>query len=221
MATAVHPIIAREAWPVLLLGCAGAAAVNWLFGTMAASPLWLACAGLVYLFRDPPRQISTAPLAVVCPVHGRVLHIGPIVDEWTQRSSVRIVLKMVLLDIYSLRSPIEGRIMEQWVNSADGGRRRSAYWIRTDEEDDVIFSITPRNFASRVICTAHPGDRVGQGQRIGLCLFGARVEIYLPENSQIEIKPGDRVLAGTSVAGRLVHEPAEYAEGTEPSAAAE
>ncbi|MBW2358947.1 MAG: phosphatidylserine decarboxylase [Deltaproteobacteria bacterium] len=41
------------------------------------------------------------------------------------------------------------------------------------------------------------------GQRFGLIRFGSRLEVYLPEDSQITAQPGQKVKAGETIIGYL------------------
>jgi phosphatidylserine decarboxylase len=45
------------------------------------------------------------------------------------------------------------------------------------------------------------GDPVRRGQRVGMIRFGSRVDLYLPGDVRVSVKPGDRVRAGESVIG--------------------
>jgi phosphatidylserine decarboxylase len=43
---------------------------------------------------------------------------------------------------------------------------------------------------------------VGAGERIGLIKFGSRTDVLLGAEWKIEVRPGQRVLAGSSVLAR-------------------
>ncbi|MEK6193551.1 MAG: phosphatidylserine decarboxylase family protein, partial [Deltaproteobacteria bacterium] len=40
-------------------------------------------------------------------------------------------------------------------------------------------------------------------QRFGLICFGSRLDVYLPTDTNISVRVGDRVSAGTTVLGEL------------------
>jgi phosphatidylserine decarboxylase len=58
--------------------------------------------------------------------------------------------------------------------------------------------------ARRIVTDAKEGDRVQQGERMGLIRFGSRVDIFLPKGTSIRVKVGDVTYAGSSVLGELV-----------------
>ena len=53
--------------------------------------------------------------------------------------------------------------------------------------------------ARRTVCRVRVGDTLEQGERFGMIKFGSRVDVYLPFESQVQVKPGDRVKAGETV----------------------
>jgi phosphatidylserine decarboxylase len=44
-----------------------------------------------------------------------------------------------------------------------------------------------------------PGDLLKRGERYGMIKFGSRLDVYLPADAKISVKPGDRILAGETV----------------------
>ena len=215
MLTYRYPLIAREGWLWIALTAAGALLAQWLLGWIAL-PLWLIPALLLFLFRDPPRQVPASPLGIVSPVDGQVLAIETLSNPWLDRPGVRIVIGMRALDIFSVRSPMEGKVVEQWIARGpgrEGGRKPGmpqgphfAQWIQSDEEDDLVLVIAPGIGALSPRCYVHSGERIGQGQRCGFLHFGGRVEVWVPEGTRIEVAEGDTVQAGSDIIATLVHE---------------
>ncbi len=205
-----YPLIAREAWPYLALIACGAGLVQFLIGGVIAMFLWTFVLLLTVAFRDPPRVVPAEPLAVVSPSHSRVLGVTHTVNPWLQKEMIRARLVMRLWDIYTLHSPVEGKVMERWGPGSNAAMSRNcyAYWIQTDEGDDVMLAITPHMAFMPVVCRLHPGERVGQGQRLGTLHFGALIELYFPASSTMDVTVGDRVQAGASIVGHLIHESA-------------
>lgn len=203
-----YPIIAREGWPLLILVAVIALLLK-LYSLMAGLSLLLLLAGLMILLRDPPRTVPSVPSGLVSPVHGRVVSINQIRDTWLERPATHIRLRMSPFDIYSLRCPVEGKVMDQ-----RSGRdhehheiRQYAFWIRTDEGDDVVVSIRMGWLPKRAHLYVHCGERIGQGQRCGYIYFGGEVDLWLPEKVRLDVEPGQRVVGGSMLLGKLVHRP--------------
>ena len=203
-----HTFIAREGRPYILLSLCMAGLVWFYLGLTASLPLWSLPVIFVFLFRDPARTIPAEPLAIVSPVDGVVTEIVPIRDGFLDRDSVKIVLSMGLMDMYSIRSPIEGKVMNQWLvdsHFAVSDAPRFAQWIQTDENDDLLMAIYTGVLPRRPRCYVQSGERVGQGQRCGFMSFGAQLEVYVPTDARVEVKVGQAVHAGESVIAHFIH----------------
>jgi len=84
-----------------------------------------------------------------------------------------------------------------------------------DGEHSVSFKQIAGLLARRIVCDLKTGDRVQRGQRMGMIKFGSRVDVLMPADVELRVKPGDRVQGGKSVLGVLPG----YGEGamTKPS----
>lgn len=164
-----------------------------------AIPFWVLAILLAYLFRESHNTLSSDPLGVLSPVDSVVKAVTKAVDPYLERDAICIEFDMALTDPYILRSVTEGKIVNFWMQpkGEHKGKVRAA-WIQTDEEDNVVMEI----YASRsgqILCYYAAGERVGQGKKCGFLPFGSKVVIYLPENSLVDVKPGERVIAGQDI----------------------
>jgi phosphatidylserine decarboxylase len=206
-----HSSIAREGWPALIVTIAAAFLLYALLGVAGAAPAILLFVWLLYHFRDPKRETPSLPLALVCPLDGRVVAVGAGPDPWLGRNSVYVSLVSGLFDVHSLYSPIEGKLVEQWTEPKHGAAdlpRRShtlAYQIRTDEGDEVVLEIARGRWQGSVRFPYQPGERVGQGRRIGYAALGCKAVIYAADSSRIDIEEGMRTRAASTVMVTLVH----------------
>ena len=57
--------------------------------------------------------------------------------------------------------------------------------------------------ARRIVCNLRVHDRIESGQRIGLIMFGSRVDHFIPTEFALTVEVGDRVRAGQSVLAEL------------------
>jgi phosphatidylserine decarboxylase len=57
--------------------------------------------------------------------------------------------------------------------------------------------------ARRIVTYAKLGERVKQGERMGIIRFGSRVDLFLPVNSTIRAHLGDVTTAGVTILGEL------------------
>ncbi len=211
MPTKTYALIAREGHGLLLLVAACAALLHAFLGFYAALPAWGLLGLLFYQFRDPTQTPPSLPLAIVSPIHGRITACGPARDPWLKRDSESVAMTTGMLDIRSIYSPIEGKIVEQWTTIPDAQpgescpKHSNAFHIRTDERDDIVLVITRGEWGGNVTIAYNPGERIGQGRRIGYANFGCSARLYLPAGSQLSVAAGDKVAAGSSVVAHLIH----------------
>lgn len=207
-----RPYVAREGWIFIAIALAVAAVLQFLLGMIVATPFWMGSLLLIYLFRDPVRDVPSSPLGVVCPVDGKIRSITVTKDPFLDRDAIQIFIKMSRFGPYFIRSPAEGKIVRQWVAGDAGSeitkidpRANFAMWVQTDEQDDVTVIVRGSIFGMRPYYFMQAGQRVGQGQRFGMLRFGSKVFVYIPVSSRILSNQGDQVSGGTDIIGSLMH----------------
>lgn len=205
MAVSRNPFVAREGWPIIGTLAVVAGAVWQAGGLIWSAPIWVMALVVLFLFRDPDREIPSAPLAVVSPADGEVVAVEQTRGRYLDRECVRISIRMSPYGVYSTRSPVEGKILEIPQTNGSNPGMPSGVWIQTAEKDDVVVVMNRGRLHTAPHCYVRIGERVGQGQRCGFVHLGSLVDIYVPANTRIKVKPGDRVQAGSAIVGTLVH----------------
>lgn len=193
---------------LLLLAIIAKVYLGWFFA--------VAVLGLVlpiaFIFRDPARQIPSSPLAIVSPGDGTVTLLETVTDPWVERTAVKCRIHMSLWNVHKLRSPIEGKVRNQWTAAGKepGVKKCYTYWIQTDEGDDVVFSIATGHLGLFTRVDLHSGERIGQGQPCGHLYFSGLIDVLIPEHTRIALKVGDPVKSGSGIIGQLMHKSSAY-----------
>jgi len=203
-----HQLIASEGHMFIAAAVIAVGIMGYQFGWLEMAPLWIAPLLLIFMFRDPTRNIPPEPLAVLSPVNAEVLAIEDVRDGFIDRDSKKIVLSMGIFDIYSIRSPIEGKVEHQWYvdkETSVSDAPQFAQWIKTDEEDDVLLAIYRGRVMPRPRCYVQIGERLGQGQRCGFMSFGALIEVYVPVTARVDVEVGQRLVAGEHALAHFIH----------------
>ena len=177
---------------------------NWAGGIL----VFLA-AFVLYFFRDPERIVPADPAVVVSPADGRVMEI---VDQaMGSRPGRRVSIFLAIWDVHVNRAPLAGRIRKLEYRP---GRFLAAMRSRAsaENEQNVIHLSTERGeivlkqiagwIARRVLCWKAEGDTVALGERVGMIRFGSRVDIWLPLEAEIVVRPGQHVAGGSSILAR-------------------
>ena len=186
-------------------------AIGGLFMGWYWAPIWATPAAVLYillflLFRDPDRSIPPMPLAVIAPVDGRVIDIAANVSGVLQGEWTRISIKTNHFGAYTVRSPIEGAILNVAEEAArtDLTKPPNGLWVRSEEEDDVVL-LFPRGGRGREPkAFVRYGERVGQGQRFAYLRLAPCAEVYLPTSAVVRVYEGAYIRAGTSILADLV-----------------
>lgn len=207
MAASRYPMLSREGRLPLMLVLAAGGVVWHYFGLYWAIPALPLAVLILFVFRDPDRDIPSSPLAVVSPADGRISAIELLHDPYLDRQALRVQIDMFRTGVYATRSPAEGKVLEPSaaMRARLPPKTPSGVWIKTDEDDDLVVVMHRGPLGNKPRCSVRFGERVGQGQRCGYLHFGGRMQLYLPENSRVVVNINDQVQAGRSIVAHLVH----------------
>jgi phosphatidylserine decarboxylase len=179
----------------------------WVWGIV---PVLLAVFFL-WFFRDPARQIPAEPGMIVSPGDGLVTETVRIQTPQGERQRISIFLSV--FDVHVNRAPIGGTLSEvryqkgKYLNAMNpdsaASNEQNIVTVR-GEGVEVTFKQIAGLLARRIVFNFKTGDRVERGQRVGLIKFGSRVDVVVPAEAELWVKPGHRVKGGSSVLAVLL-----------------
>jgi phosphatidylserine decarboxylase len=187
---------------------------------------WLTTLGLLsggffaYFFRDPERDIPPEPGVVVSPADGVVIRVDEVQEsEFLHGPARYVAVFMNVFDVHVNRAPVAGVVREmrhrpgeyKAASREDAASRneQQALLLENEAGRRVLVVQIAGLLARRIIPFVKSGQSLARGERLGLICFGSRVDLYLPGDSRIEVKTGDRVKAGSSIIGRWHEFPPE------------
>lgn len=200
--------------PVLALGL-GLAAAGFIVG--GAVILGIAAA-IAAFFRDPNRKASARPDMVLSAADGRVCNIAPapLPSSGDSQLYTRISVFMSPLDVHVNRAPVSGEVTAlkhvkgefraAFRDTASEHNEHTVVRIRDEQGRDHGLVQIAGYVARRIVSYLCPHQRLQRGQRIGLIMFGSRVDHFLPPNYCVVVKVGDRVRAGETIIGEPQNE---------------
>lgn len=203
VAAAVVTIIlyaaAYGAHSLLLFGCAAFTLVLTLF--------------IVFFFRNPQRSVLSADNEVLAPADGVVIFLGDAREEHLGQEMAKISIFMSVFNVHINRVPITGKIVDNYYvkgkfldvrdERATFENERNALVIETLQGLQIVVVQVAGLIARRIVCYPRVGEMILKGQRYGLIRFGSRLDVYLPQGSEIMVKMGDRTVCGETILGRL------------------
>ena len=184
-------------------------ALSWLWVTGLFAGLFLF---VTWFFRDPERSIPEDPNAIVSAGDGRVVEIVQEKDPLLDGVYTRVSVFLNVFNVHVNRVPIAGKIQAtrynpgKFLNAASHkaslDNEQSAILLNNGHVTILVKQIAGL-IARRIVCWAEEGDEYQRGQRFGLIRFGSRVDIFLPEGTDIKVAVGDIVSGGSSIIGYL------------------
>ncbi len=189
--------ISRRSWALWLV-----AFVLLLFA------LWVA-----YFFRDPERAGERGVSLVVAPADGKLIMITE-VDEpsFIKGRAVRLSIFMNVFNVHVNRYPVDGTV--QHVHYNKGKFLNAAVEKSSLENEQMSVGLESAGgrmlvrqiaglIARRIVTYSKVGDKVKQGERMGIIRFGSRVDVFIPVGASIRAKLGDITTAGVTVLADL------------------
>ena len=168
---------------------------------------------VTWFFRDPERVIPEDPNAIVSPGDGRIVEIVPEKDPLLEKDGyTRISVFLNVFNVHINRVPIAGKIegyrynKGKFLNAASHkaslDNEQSAILLNNGHVTILVKQIAGL-IARRIVCWAKEGDEFQRGQRYGLIRFGSRMDVFVPEGTEIKVAIGDIVSGGSSIIGYL------------------
>ena len=183
-------------------------------------PLWLAAVVLVvvavwvaYFFRDPERTGERGERLVIAPADGKVVAITE-VDEpaFMHERAIRISIFMNVFNVHVNRYPVSGIVRYVQYNAgkflnaakdkASLENEQASVGIESGSNRVLVRQIAGL-IARRIVTYSKDGQRVTQGDRMGIIRFGSRVDVFLPITAKPRVKVGDPTFAGVTVVAEL------------------
>jgi phosphatidylserine decarboxylase len=205
--------VAREGIPFIITGIGLTSILLILGWVFLAIPLAVLTLLTICFFRDPERTHVTSEKAVLTPADGKILSIEKLDngDNYFQDRAIKISIFMSIFNAHINRIPMRGRITHLSYHpgkffSANRDKaslynERNIVTLETDCEKKIVFVQIAGLIARRIACWVSKGDYVETGQRFGLIRFGSRLEMYLPPDSKLMVKKGEKMKAGLTVIG--------------------
>lgn len=170
---------------------------------------------VVNFFRSPRRHYKGDPnKAVVASVDGTVVALEEVYeDEYLHKKVIQLSVFMTILNVHANWTPVNGtvkfvrhhagRFLSAYLPKSSTDNERSTIVIRTDDGTDILMRQIAGAVARRIVTYAEEGDQVSLDEHIGFIKFGSRVDLFLPLDTEILVKLGDKTTGGITQVARL------------------
>lgn len=207
-------IVAEEGYPFIILSLIitiiiAVLGIKWLFAVSLLISLFVIC-----FFRNPERHFLEQEKVLISPADGKVIKLENVeMNDAIAGKFKKISIFMNVFNVHVNRIPYggkiaainyyEGKFVSANLDKASSDNERNAIQILTDKGALIWVVQIAGLIARRIVCWVKVGDEVQKGERLGLIRFGSRVDVYLPEDSRITVKIGEKVKAGETPLGYL------------------
>lgn len=185
----------------------------------AAGGLWIAFLPFIitlfmlYFFRDPDRTTPDGDNLFISPADGTIIKIEKVREaKHLKGDSIEISIFMSPLNVHVNRAPSDGtvesvvhtkgRFLSAFKDEASIQNENIAMLLNT-KHGQILVRQVAGFVARRAVCRVKPGDTLIKGQRYGVIKFSSRLDVYLPVNTGIKVKLGDKVSAGETILGTV------------------
>lgn len=219
--------IAKEGYPYIIIFAATTIVALLLGGKWMVIVPFVITVFMFYFFRDPEREIPEGEGLFVSPADGKIILIKDVGKDTTppippllrggeggvkdtDRGFIEISIFMSPFNVHVNRAPCDGKIKNIQHNK---GKFMAAYKDQASFKNENIEMTLETKYgdllvrqvagyvARRAVCRANTGDSLKRGERYGIIKFSSRLDVYLPKETALKVKLGDRVKAGETVIG--------------------
>ncbi|WP_185877740.1 phosphatidylserine decarboxylase family protein [Blattabacterium cuenoti] len=163
----------------------------------------------LFFFRNPTRYFlnKIEKNVLVSPADGKILTIKKIFEnEYLKTKCIKISIFMSPFDLHVNRYPISGKIIYvkyhpgkhliAWLKKSSLKNEHTTVVIQTINEKKILLRQIAGFIARRIVCYAKEKSIVNKRDDLGFIKFGSRVDIFVPIDSKILVKKGEKVIGG-------------------------
>lgn len=177
-------------------------------------PLLVIYSLVFWFFRVPNRDILDHVENVIAPVDGKVVMIKEVEeDEFIKGKAIQVSIFMSPLNVHICRYPVSGDVIYKkyhpgkylvaWHEKSSTENERTTIAVQSLTNHKVVFRQIAGYVARRIVFYCKEGDTAKAGHEFGFIKFGSRMDIFLPLDTEIICKIGDKTKGGIDVIARM------------------
>jgi phosphatidylserine decarboxylase len=169
---------------------------------------------IIQFFRVPKRDCVFESNDIMCPADGEIVVIEETEEtEYFKDKRIQISIFMSPLNVHANYNPISGIVkyvkyhpglfLVAWHPKSSTDNERSTFVVEHETGKEVLFRQIAGAVARRICYYVKEDQKVTTGEEFGFIKFGSRIDVFLPIDSKIDVKIGDKVKAKLSKLGEL------------------
>lgn len=185
-----------------------------MWSLLIIMPLLIIYALVFWFFRVPNRDILDHTENVIAPVDGKVVMIKEVEEtEFLKEKAIQVSIFMSPLNVHICRYPVSGNVIYKkyhpgkylvaWHEKSSTENERTTVAVESMERHKIVFRQIAGYVARRIVFYCNEGDTAKAGHEFGFIKFGSRMDIFLPLNTEIICKIGDKTKGGIDVIAKM------------------
>jgi phosphatidylserine decarboxylase len=169
---------------------------------------------ILQFFRSPVFDITKNENHVIAPADGKVVVIEETEEtEYLKSRRKQVSIFMSPINVHVNRMPVggvisyfkyhPGKYLVAWHPKSSTENERTTVVSKMKNGTEILFRQIAGALARRIKWYVAEGQVLEQGEEFGFIKFGSRVDIYLPLEAKIVVKPGDVTKGGRTVIAHL------------------
>lgn len=165
---------------------------------------------IVYFFREPSRDIEKNINHILAPADGEIVEIIKVYEkEYFKDERLQVSIFMSPLDVHQNRAPVGGEVVYRlhmkgvfypaFVKKSSEKNERCSTVFKMENGVEIMSRQIAGTVAQRIMTYKKPGDRIEQGQEYGFIRFGSRVDLFLPSDTQVQVKLHSKAVSGKTI----------------------
>lgn len=170
----------------------------------------------LYFFRNPTREVEIDDEnLVIAPADGHIVVTEP-TEEWEYFDGKKMIQVSIFMSVFSVHAnwyPISGivryvchyngRHMAAFLPKSSHENERSTVVIENENGHKILMRQIAGALARRIVTYAAPNHKCNINEHLGFIKFGSRVDLFLPEGSEIFVEIGEATRGNETIIARL------------------
>ncbi len=167
---------------------------------------------IVNFFRFPNRVILRDDNTILAPADGKIVVIEETTEsEYFKDRRIQVSIFMNIFNVHINWFPVNGIIRyfkyhkgnfaAAYLPKSSTENERTTIVIECNNGQTILMRQIAGAMAKRIVSYAPVGGKARQDQHAGFIKFGSRVDLFLPLNTKIEVKLGQKTTGSQTVIG--------------------
>lgn len=170
----------------------------------------------LYFFRNPTREVEIDDEnLVIAPADGHIVVTEP-TEEWEYFEGKKMIQVSIFMSVFSVHAnwyPISGivryvchyngRHMAAFLPKSSHENERSTVVIENENGHKILMRQIAGALARRIVTYSAPNHKCNINEHLGFIKFGSRVDLFLPEGSEIFVEIGEATRGNETIIARL------------------